>query len=219
MSNEGGWKGLVKKTNIRTVAMILTFGFGAAAVLLWLAGLGIILRDRVSQPEPVVMEPGPSPAAAGMTGLTPAPLVPRTVELTVRRVDHDRFVRTLKKDVLIHGGWTDYPGAAQQKFSVTVPAGYLERIKPLIQPPGPDAPHPDYQKWAAEVSTRPERLPGSDPVQVSFNIRREEFYNPSLGPWLTGALLASLIAMAFTAIAGVTFSVIDARMTVLRKAG
>ena len=210
---------MVKKTNIRTATMTLIFVFGAATLLLWLAGLGIILRDRMFQPEPVVMEPGPSPAATGMTGLTPAPLVPRTVELTVRRVDHDRFVRTLKKDVLIHGGWTNYPSAAQQKFSVTVPAGYLERIKPLLQPSGPDAPHPDYQKWAAEVSTRPERLTEADPVRVSFNIRREEFYNPSLVPWGTGALLASLIAMAFTAIAGVTFGLIDERMTVLRKAG
>ena len=206
-------------TNIRTTAMTLTFGFGAAAVLMVLAGGGIILSDRMFQPEPVVMEPGPSPAAAGTTGLTPAPLVPRTVELTVGRVDHDRFVRTLKKDVLVHGGWTNNPSAVQQKFTVTVPAGYLERIKPLIQPSGPDAPHPDYQKWAAEVFTRPERLTESDPVQVSFNIRREEFYNPSLVPWGTGALLASLIAMALTAIAGVTFGVTDERMTVLRKAG
>ena len=205
-------------TKIRTTAMTLIFGFGAAAVLMVLAGVGIILSDRMFQPEPVVMEPGPSPAAAGMTGLTPAPLVPRTVGLTVRRVDHDRFVRTLKKDVLVHGGWTAKPGAAQQKFAVTVPAGYLERIKPLLQPSGPDAPHPDYQKWAAEVFTRPERLPGSDPVQVSFNIRREEFYNPSLIPWGTGALLASLIAMAFTAIAGVIFGVTEERVTVLRKA-
>ena len=210
---------MVKKTDIRTTAMALTFVFGAVAMLMALAGAGVGLSDKAFKPEPTVMEPGPSPAATGMTGLTPAPLVPRTVGLTVRRVDHDRFVRTLKKDVLIHGGWTDYPGAAQQKFSVTVPAGYLERIKPLIQPPGPDAPHPDYQKWAAEVSARPERLPESDPVQVSFNIRREEFYNPSLVPWLTGALLASLIAMALTAIAGVTSGLIDERMTVLRKAG
>ena len=206
-------------TNIRTTAMTLTFGFGAAAVLMVLAGVGIILSDRMFKPEPVVMEPGPPPAATGMTGLTPAPLVPRTVGLTVGRVDHDRFVRTLKKDVLVHRGWTNYPSAVQQKFAVTVPAGYLERIKPLIQPSGPDAPNPDYQKWAAEVSARPERLTESDPVQVSFNIQREEFYNPSLVPWGTGALLASLIAMAFTAIAGVTFSVTDERMTVLRKAG
>ena len=205
-------------TNIRTTAMTLTFGFGAAAVLMVLAGVGIILSDRMFKPEPVVMEPGPSPAATVMTGLTPAPLVPRTVELTVGRVDHDRFVRTLKKDVLVHGGWTNNPSAVQQKFTVTVPAGYLERIKPLIQPSGPDAPHPDFQKWAAEVFTRPERLTESDPVQVSFNIRREEFYNPSLVPWGTGALLASLIAMAFTAIAGVTFGVTDERMTVLRRA-
>ena len=205
-------------TNIRTTAMTLTFGFGAAAVLMVLAGVGIILSDRMFKPEPMVMEPGPPPAAAGMTGLTPAPLVPRTVELTVGRVDHDRFVRTLKKDVLVHGGWTNYPSAVQQKFTVTVPAGYLERIKPLIQPSGPDAPHPDYQKWAAEVFARPERLTESDPVQVSFNIRREEFYNPSLIPWGTGALLASLIAMAFTAIAGVTFGVTEERMTVLRRA-
>ena len=206
-------------TNIRTTAMTLTFGFGAAAVLMVLAGVGIILSDRMFKPEPVVMEPGPPPAAAGTTGLTPAPLVPRTVELTVGRVDHDRFVRTLKKDVLVHGGWTNNPSAVQQKFTVTVPAGYLERIKPLIQPCGPDAPHPDYQKWAAEVFTRPERLTESDPVQVSFNIRREEFYNPSLVPWGTGALLASLIAMALTAIAGVTFAVTDERMTVLRRVG
>ena len=88
-----------------------------------------------------------------------------------------------------------------------------------MQPYGPDAPNPDYRKWAAEVSARPERLPGSDPVQVSFNIRREEFYNPSLVPWYAGALLASLVAMAFTAIAGVIFGVTDERMTVLRRAG
>ena len=206
-------------TKIKTTAITLTFVFGAAAVLLWLGGLGIILSDRVSQPDPVVMEPGPSPAANGITQLTPTLLVPRTVELTVRRVDHDRFVRTLKKDVLVHGGWTGNPSAAQQKFAVTVPAGYLERIKPLIQPSGPDAPNPDYRKWAAEVSARPERLTESEPVQVSFNIQREEFYNPSLSPWCTGALLASLIAMAFTAIAGVTFSVTDERMTVLRRVG
>ena len=206
-------------TKIRTTAMTLTFFFGAVAVLMGLAGLGIILSDWVSQPDPVVMEPGPSPAANGMTQLTPTLLVPRTVELTVRRVDHDRFVRTLKKDVLVHGGWTGNPSAAQQKFAVTVPVGYLERIKPLIQPSGPDAPHPDYRKWAAEVSARPERLTESEPVQVSFNIQREEFYNPSLVPWGTGALLASLIAMALTAIAGVTFGVTDERMTVLRKAG
>ena len=198
-------------TKIKTTAITLTFIFGAAAVLLWLAGLGIILSDWVSQPDPVVMEPGPSPAANGMTQLTPTLLVPRTVELTVGRADHDRFVRTLKKDVLVHGGWTDYPSAAQQKFAVTVPAGYLERIKPLIQPSGPDAPHPDYQKWAAEVSTRPERLPGSDPVQVSFNIQHSEFYDPSLGPWGTGALLASLIAMGFTVIAAGVYAVADAQ--------
>ena len=206
-------------TKIRTTAMTLIFVFGAAAVLMVLAVSGVALSDRAFKPEPVVMEPGLSPAATGMTGLTPAPLVPRTVELTVGKVDHDRFVRTLKKDVLVHGGWTAKPDAAQQKFSVTVPAGYLERIKPLIQPSGPDAPHPDYQKWAAEVSVRPERLPGSDPVQVSFNIQREEFYNPSLSPWLTGALLASLIAMGFTVIAGMIFGVIDERMTVLQKEG
>ena len=206
------------RTKIRTAGLTLTFVFAGVAVLMVLAGVGIILSDRMFKPEPMVMEPGPPPAPAGMTGLTPAPLVPRTVELTVRRVDHDRFVRTLKKDVLVHGGWTNNPSAVQQKFTVTVPAGYLERIKPLIQPSGPDAPHPDYQKWAAEVFTRPERLPGSDPVQVSFNIQREEFYNPSLVPWGTGALLASLIAMAFTAIAGVTFGVTDERMTVLRRA-
>ena len=206
-------------TKIKTTAITLTFVFGAAAVLLWLAGLGIILSDRVSQPDPVVMEPGPSPAANGITQLTPTLLVPRTVELTVGRADHDRFVRTLKKDVLVHGGWTGNPSAAQQKFAVTVPAGYLERIKPLIQPSGPDAPNPDYRKWAAEVSTRPERLTGSDPVQVSFNIQHPEFYNPSLGPWCAGALLASLAATAFTAIAGVIFGVTDERMTVLRRAG
>ena len=206
-------------TKIKTTAITLTFVFGAAAVLLWLGGLGIILSDRVSQPDPVVMEPGPSPAANGITQLTPTLLVPRTVELTVGRADHDRFVRTLKKDVLVHGGWTGNPSAAQQKFAVTVPAGYLERIKPLIQPSGPDAPNPDYRKWAAEVSTRPERLPESDPVRVSFNIQREEFYNPSLVPWGTGAFLASLIATAFAAIAGVIFGVTDERMTVLRRVG
>ena len=198
-------------TNIRTTAMTLTFGFGAAAVLVVLAGVGIILSDRMFQPEPVVMEPGPSPAATGTTGLTPASLVPRTVELTVGRVDHDRFVRTLKKDVLVHGGWTNNPSAVQQKFTVTVPAGYLERIKPLIQPSGPDAPHPDYQKWAAEVFTRPERLTGSDPVQVSFNIQHPKFYNRSLVPWCTGVLLASLIAMAFAVIAAGVYAVADAQ--------
>ena len=91
-------------TNIRTTAMTLTFDFGAAAVLMVLAGVGIILSDRMFKPEPTVMEPGPSPAATGMTGLSPALLIPGTVELTVGRVDHDRFVRTLKKDVLVHGG-------------------------------------------------------------------------------------------------------------------
>ena len=196
-------------TKIRTTAMTLIFVFGSAAVLMVLAGVGIILSDRMFQPEQVVMEPGPSPAANGMTQLTPTLLVPRTVELTVGRADHDRLVRTLKKDVLVHGGWTGNPSAAQQKFIVTVPAGYLERIKPLIQPSGPDAPNPDYRKWAAEVSTRPERLPGSDPVQVSFNIQHSEFYNPSLVPWYAGALLACLVAMAFTAIAGVIFGVTE----------
>ena len=206
-------------TNIRTTAMTLAFVFGAVAMLMALAGAGVGLSDRVSQPDPVVMEPGPSPAANGMTQLTPTLLVPGTVELTVGRVDHDRFVRTLKKDVLVHGGWTGNPSAAQQKFAVTVPVGYLERIKPLMQPSGPEAPPPDYQKWAAEVSTRPERLTESEPVQVSFNIQREEFYNPSLSPWCTGAFLASLIAMAFAAIAGVIFAVTDERMTVLRRVG
>ena len=199
------------RTKIRTAGLTLTFVFAGVAVLMVLAVLGMPLSDRAFQPEPLVMEPGPPPAATRMTGLTPTLLVPRTVEMTVGKVDHDRFVRTLKKDVVVHGGWAENPSKAQQKFAVTVPAGYLERIESLMQPSGPGAPHPDYRKWAAEVSTRPERLTEADPVQVSFNIQHPEFYNRSHRQWSIRAFLAFGIALAFAFLAAGVYAVADAQ--------
>ena len=157
--------------------------FGLAVGVATLLSIGALVGvDCNFAPEATIPDPGRIPVVADSTlRYEPAHMVPRTIAPEVRRVDYARFVATLQRDILLHGGWIESPRGAGSRgrtsFEAVVPENYLARLRPLMA--DAEGPHPNYQSWARKAVDRPVPMQSSSSsVQVKFRIHRGYFYNP-----------------------------------------
>ena len=144
------------------------------AACLTVALIAIVVFEVITKPDPTIPDPGPVPVNESSLHLAPARVIAESKVIRVGFVDRDRFVATLKKDVLAHGGWTQDPeNAKSPKIVAVVPEAYLERIDPLLQAGDPDGLHPNYVSWAKSAAAGPEELADSAPVQVTVLVFKE----------------------------------------------
>ena len=128
------------------LAAVAVAGFAVAlgAYLSWFAVLGV---DHHFRPEPTIPDPGRLPVADASIKFEPTLVIPWAITLRVRSVDQERFGRTLRKDILAHGGWTDSTGAVTRvtpEFSAITPECYLDTRAACLLP--------CRTLWCSEVS-------------------------------------------------------------------
>ena len=174
------------------------FAVALAAVLSLIAALSV---DHHFRPEPTIPDPGRLPVADASIRFEPAHVIPQAITLRVRSADQERFVRTLHKDILAHGGWTESAGAVTRDFSAITMESYLERLRPLMAAADPDEPHPNYQSWARETASQPGALPPAPFVQIWFRIDRGFTYNPVNGRVIKIALITGGAALGLAVVA------------------
>ena len=195
----------LRKTNYGYPSWV-AWGYVALAACLTLTLIAMVAVELTTRPNPTLPEPGPVPVNQSTLHLAPARVIPETKVIRVRLVDRDRFVGTLKKDVLAHGGWTEDPGNSKVSTIVAVvPEAYLERIGPLLQAEEQEGIHPNYVSWAKAASEGPRELADSAPVQVTFLVYKDthRFSRKVLDKlflWTVG-LCIPMIGWAFVAMA------------------
>ena len=124
-------------------------------VVLSMAAVATYVFDQFyALPGPTIPDPGPlhPESVPERPPSVIAHVFPSPARFTVQSSDQHRMLRTLKRDILDHGGWIDGGSAHDRKFVAVVPGSYLERIQPLMEA---EARKPNYRAWVQTATLRP----------------------------------------------------------------
>ena len=142
----------------------------------------ILFTSWPSIPEPIEQNEQPTQLPTSASQLETVPLV----QIYLHPQDIKPLARTLKQDVIRHGGSVIRGNDETHKWTFAVSQQYLTRIQPLIDASSVRPPGRSYREWARNVYANPKdsKITGPANVAVTFQFRHP-WFSRAANMWAT----------------------------------